>query len=96
MPWALPAAGKRVEYHPDVAAFIFSLTHKVKLEQYAEHGSAVSHWNAEWMFGFGGGDFFIHDSCNFMRESDSDLGFTYKPPNKWKYQSSESRSYLGG
>ena len=38
----------------------------------------------------------ISDQCNSNKNSDSYLGYTYKPPNGHNYFSPEAKSYLAG
>jgi len=43
-----------------------------------------------------GGDLQIHNDCNYLTDSFSALGSTFKPPNGVQFRSQEAMSYLAG
>lgn len=81
----------------DDNAYLFSITHKTKHPVYKHRTSAVRLWNEKYLFFFGGGcDLGIAEKCDKYKDSWTNFGFTYKPPEGIKPQSEEAMAYLAG
>lgn len=89
-----------IDWQPDGAwksdpkAFIFSLSHKTKHEQYQQKEQAVYHANS-FMVWFAY-DILLYNECNNNSSSYSNFGSTYKPPDGMGQGSEEANKYLAG
>ena len=82
-------------YSADANAFIFSLTDLQKLDQYQNPGNAI-YTHIGCLTTFGGHDIYISDYCNAHKNSFTNLGYSFKPPNDLAYGSNEAKNYLAG
>lgn len=86
-------------YFPDMASFLFSLTHRTKhVPSSKKPENAVDCYGRDdYIFGFGGGnDFYIANNCNASAQSVSNFGFYYTLPPGVYYQTDDAKNYLMG
>ena len=102
-PYFLVDSGSGYRY--DSNAFLFSLVNKpgwvpVKLPQTGKYNSSRSHsihGNRSYGPTFGGGhDIHINNYASSIRNSYSNLGYTYSPPSGYSYSSTFAKSFMAG
>jgi len=85
------------EYKIDRNNFVFSLTHETKHEHHDNFDRSM-YCGPTYLVVFGGCDcdFRVVDGCNTIKTSYTNLGFAYRPPPQFAYNSEESKHYLAG
>ena len=83
-------------YEADAAAFLFHVTKKTKIEQFANPSNALYHYSSYMSTWGGGHDLMICDNCDKTNSSYTNLGYTYKCPNGIAYSSEEAKNYFAG
>jgi hypothetical protein len=83
----------------DPHAFLFSLTNKenrpTKMCTNTSDGHNAIFCHSSYGPRFGN-DLYIASNANVSRESYSNLGFAYKPPVDYAYESHEAKTFLAG
>ncbi|CDW81058.1 tldc domain-containing protein [Stylonychia lemnae] len=92
--WTTPDNNNKLNNDND--AFVFSLSKNTLHKQYQNFDNAVLHYK-DWLMLFGSShDIFISNDCNNNSNSGCNLGYTYMPPQGFKYGDQQSKDYLGG
>ncbi|CDW73405.1 tldc domain-containing protein [Stylonychia lemnae] len=84
------------QYYKDNNAFLFNLNKNTLHKQYQNFDNAVRH-QIDYQMTFGGGfDINISNNCNNNNSSYCRLGYTYMPPQGFKYDDQYAKDYLAG